>query len=275
MKWNEITIKTNKEAADAVSYMLTTIGARGTAIVDPNDIRAEISNPCSLDYVDSDFLSSLGEDVVIKAYFSAEINISDTVSLIDEKLNFINKFLKVGKGYCGYRSIKDEDWSSSWKKYYKPFEIAEGLIVKPTWEDYDIKGSEKVIVLDPGAAFGTGIHETTKMCSVLLNKYLRAGDRAIDVGCGSGILSLVASKLGAKHVMAVDVDKIAVEITRKNCILNGVGSTVFVTQGEIRDLKKEKADIIVANNIADVIIKMSEELSLYLKKYGFLLLQVL
>jgi len=268
MKWNEIRIKTSEEACDAVSYMLTSIGAGGVAIEDPNDIKKEILKPNSLDYADEEFVKSLGEDVVIKAYFPGEENVSEIIALVKEKLTYINSFLNVGEGYVGYCEVDDEDWSTSWKKYYKPFELAEGLVVKPTWEKYDNKDGEIVIELDPGMAFGTGTHETTKMCAVFLSKYMKNGYNVIDVGCGSGILTIISCKLGAAKVTAVDIDEVAVKVTKENCEVNKVGDTVTAFKGVLTDIKDEKADVVVANIIADVIIDLSSSIPQYLKEDG-------
>ena len=264
MKWNEIKIKTSEEAYDAVSYMLTSIGAGGVAIEDPNDIRKEVLKPNSLDYADEKFLNSLGEDVIIKAYFPGDINIFEIIALIKEKLTYINNFLNVGEGYIGYCEVDDEDWSTSWKKYYKPFKLTDGLVVKPTWEKYDNKNDEIVIELDPGMAFGTGTHETTKMCAVFLDKYLKSGCSVIDVGCGSGILSIISCKLGAARVTAVDIDEVAVKVTKENCEINGVEDLVTAFKGVLTDIKNQKADMVIANIIADVIIDLSSSIPCYL-----------
>ncbi len=268
MKWIEIRIKTTEEAYDAISYMLTSIGAGGVAIEDPNDIRREALKPNSLDYADEEFLNSLGEEVVIKAYFLGETNVSEIIALIREKLTYINNFLNVGEGYIGYCEVDDEDWSTSWKKYYKPFELTDGLVVKPTWEKYDNKDDETVIELDPGMAFGTGTHETTKMCAAFLHKYLKSGYSVIDVGCGSGILSIISCKLGASRVTAVDIDEVAVKVTKENCAINRVDHSVTVFKGVVTDIKNEKADIVIANIIADVIIDLSSSIPCYLKEGG-------
>ncbi len=268
MIWHEIRIKTTEEAYDAITEMLTSIGAGGVAIEDPNDIIRELSKPDSLDYADDEFLSGLEETVTIKAYFSEERNISELTSLIEEKLKFISQFLDVGEGFVGTSRVDDEDWSTSWKKYYKPLNLTDKLVIKPSWENYESKNNEIIVEMDPGMAFGTGTHETTKMCSVLLEKYIKSGDAVIDLGCGTGILSIIAAKLGAKAVTAVDIDEVAVRVARENCEINNVDDTVEAFRGVIDDLKNQKADIIVANIIANVIIDISSKVSSYLKKDG-------
>lgn len=268
MIWHEVKIKTTGEAYDAVTDMLTNIGAGGVAIEDPNDIISELSKPDTLDYADDEFLSNLGDGVTIKAYFSEEVNISELISLIEEKLKFIAQFLEVGEGFIGHSQVDDEDWSTSWKKYYKPFNLTDKLVIKPSWEDYEKKKDEIVIEMDPGMAFGTGTHETTKMCSALLEKYVKPEDTVVDLGCGTGILSIIAAKLGAKAVTAVDIDEVAVKVAKENFEINGVKDKVCAIKGVIDDLKKNKSDIIVANIIANVIIDISSKVSSFLKPEG-------
>jgi ribosomal protein L11 methyltransferase len=271
MKWTEVYIKTTEEASDAISEMLTAIGAGGVVIEDPNEIRRQIESPGSLDYADQEFMESLGTEVTIKAYFNEEHKPDELAVLIKEKLGFISQFLEVGQGYTGYERVDDEDWATAWKKYYKPFHISESVVIKPSWEEYEKQDGDIVIELDPGMAFGTGTHETTTLCSQLLEKYVKKGDSVIDVGCGTGILSIIALKLGADRVVAVDIDEVAVRVTRENCEINGVLDGISVSKGVLADLEPVKADIMVANIIADVIIGISSQVTKYLKKDGLLL----
>jgi ribosomal protein L11 methyltransferase len=269
MKWTEVRIITTEEAYDAVSDMLTSIGAGGVVIEDPNDIRRQIESPGSLDYADEEFMNSLGEDVTVKAYFHGDYNISELEQLIKEKIVFISKFLDTGKGYTGYSEVDDEDWATAWKKHYKPFHISEHIVIKPSWEEYTSAAGEIVIELDPGMAFGTGTHETTRLCAQLLEKYLKKGDSVIDVGCGTGILSIIAAKLGAKRIEACDIDKMAVRITGENCLINGVSDRVTVSDSVLKDLKSGNTDLVVANIIADVIVDIAGRVPYYLKKDGY------
>lgn len=269
MKWHEIKITTTREAYDAISDMLVSIGAGGVAIEDPYDIRQEIQKPNTLDYADDEFINNLGEDVIIKAYFPGDANMAELSGLIKEKLAYIGSFLDVGQGYTGYSDVSDEDWANSWKKYYKPLRISERIVVKPSWEEYNAGPEDIVIELDPGMAFGTGTHETTKLCIQLLEKYLKPGDIALDVGCGTGILSIAAAKLDSGSITAVDVDDVAVRVTKENCVLNGVNGVVNAFTGELKDIETVKADIIIANIIADVIVGISKLVPDYLKTGGF------
>jgi len=271
MEWTQVIIKTTEEASDAISEMLTSIGAGGVVIEDPNEIRRQIESPDSLDYADQEFIDSLGTEVTIKAYFNEEYRPEELGSLINEKLEFISKFLDVGRGYIGFEMVNDEDWSTAWKKYYKPFHISDSVVIKPSWEEYQKKPGELIIEMDPGMAFGTGTHETTRLCSQLLEKHIKRGDRVIDVGCGTGILSIIAVKLGAAHATAIDVDEVAVRVADENCTINGVSDKVSIMKGVLADLEPQRADVAVANIIADVVIGFADMVTKYLKRGGLLL----
>jgi ribosomal protein L11 methyltransferase len=271
MNWIELTITTTEEASDAVSEMLMNIGAGGVAIDDPNEIMREISKLNSLDYVDEALIKPIEQDVIIKAYFSDHLNLEELKQLVKEKINFISGFLDTGKGTITTSKINDQDWSENWKKHYKPFHISERVVIKPTWEEYRKKSDEVIIEIDPGMAFGTGTHETTSMCAKFLERYLKEGNTVIDVGSGTGILSIIAAKLGAKKITAIDIDAVAAKVTRENCALNHVEDIVEVYEGTLNDIAVEKSDIIVANIIADVIIDLAKIVENYIKEKGLLI----
>ncbi|HEX2924988.1 MAG TPA: 50S ribosomal protein L11 methyltransferase [Ruminiclostridium sp.] len=268
MKWYEIRVSTTDEASDAVSEMLTTMGAGGVAIKDPFDIKKEILKPNTLDYADDEFLASLGEDVIIQAYFQNGLNISELLKRINDGLENISRFLNVGKGLEGYGEVDDEDWSTAWKKYYKPLKLTDRIVIKPTWEEYSASDNEIIVQMDPGMAFGTGTHETTQMCSILLDKYMEKDSEVLDVGCGTGILSIIAAKLGAKKVEAIDIDEVAVRVANENIDLNQETGKIKAFKAILSDLKHEeqKYNIIVANIIANVIIDLASLIPYYLKK---------
>jgi ribosomal protein L11 methyltransferase len=267
MKWYEIRINTTDEASDAVSEMLTTMGAGGVAIKDPFDIRKELLKPDTLDYADEEFFESLGDDVIIQAYFQDGLEINELLKKIQSGLENISQFLNVGKGIEGYGEVDDEDWSTAWKKYYKPFKLTDRIVIKPTWEEYEKQPGDIIVEMDPGMAFGTGTHETTQMCSILLDKYTQDDTEVLDVGCGTGILSIIAAKLGAKKVEAVDIDEVAVKVAKENIDLNMETAKVKAFRGILSDINRDenKYDIIVANIIASVIIDLSSIIPCYLK----------
>lgn len=268
MKWYEIRVSTTCEASDAVSEMLTSMGAGGVAIKDPFDIRKEIENPNTLDYADEEFLASLGDEVIIQAYFQDGLNIDELLKQVNDGLKNISQFLDVGKGLDGYGEVDDEDWSTAWKKYYKPFKLTDRIVIKPTWEEYAAQSEDIIVEMDPGMAFGTGTHETTQMCSILIEKFIKADCEVLDVGSGTGILSIIASKLGAKRIDAIDIDEVAVRVAGENIEINGESHKITAFKGVLTDLKPKahKYDIIVANIIANVIIDLSAHIPYYLKK---------
>jgi ribosomal protein L11 methyltransferase len=277
MKWTKVSIKTTAEACDAVSEMLMSLGAGGVVIEDPNEVRRQVESLESPEYADGNLIDSLpggamdAGKVTIKAYFSrerAQVELDDSIK---GKLDYISRFLDTGGLSVAYEEVDDEDWAVSWKKYYKPFNIAGGIVIKPSWEKYDAKPGETVVVMDPGMAFGTGLHETTRLCSRLLLEHVKKGDVVIDVGCGTGILSIIAAICGASGVFAVDTDGTAVRTAHDNCRINGLLDRIVVKQGELKDFELPKADLIVANIIADVVIGLAAYAPRYLKRDGMML----
>lgn len=268
MKWLEIKIVTAQEASEAISEALISAGANGVAIEDPYDLIQAVKAPGSLDYADEEYLSSLGEDVVIKAYFGCHRKGGELVSLLKEKIRFVSDFLDIGKGSVELAEVDEEDWAENWKSFYKPFKLSEKIVIKPTWEPYEAREGEIVVEMDPGMAFGTGTHDTTRMCALLLEKYLSAGQDVIDVGCGSGILSVIAAKLGAGKIMAVDIDETAVRVAGTNCEINGVAGRIELVTGELKALRGRKAGVVVANIIAGVITGLAPLIPEYLAPGG-------
>ncbi len=152
--------------------------------------------------------------------------------------------------------IKEEDWANSWKQYYKPTRVGNNIVIKPSWERYHPDDDEIIIEIDPGAAFGTGTHETTIMSMELIEKYVSPGKTAVDVGCGTGILAITAAKLGCREVVGIDKDDLAVKVARKNVSINGVQDRVTIKHGDLLDGISSSWDMIIANIVADVIIDM-------------------
>ncbi len=254
MKWQEISIKTDKRAVDAVAGILMECGAGGVVIEDPDMINEQIAEGVwdAFEFPDEllqrDFL-------LVKAYFPCDLRIEDRNLCLHEKINVLNReYLPDSIKGVGFAQVRDEDWANSWKAFYKPVKVSNKIVIKPSWEAYTPGPGELVIELDPGMAFGTGTHPTTIMCIKLLEQVMKGGETVFDIGTGSGILSVAAARLGAGKVVAVDVDDVAVEAARSNAVLNQVGQTVTVLSGNLLDNLSGKADIVVANIVADVII---------------------
>ena len=207
---------------DAIYNRLIDSGSTGVSIVDSLDIKSEINKKSSLYYFDKDFIENLDEDVIIKAYFHEgaipDRIISDLNALIDNSRAYLN----FGNVKFSYLWVDERDWENEWKKYYTTFNLTENIVVRPSWENAIIENDKKEIILDPGMAFGSGTHETTKLCSLYIEKYLKPGDNLLDLGCGSGILSIVAYKLGAKKLTCVDIDEVAIKVTQENFVINGL-----------------------------------------------------
>lgn len=167
-----------------------------------------------------------------------------------------------------FNDIKEEDWANNWKKYFKPFNVGKKLLIKPTWEECDNKENRIVLEIDPGASFGTGSHETTKMCLIGLEDYMKEGDEVIDVGCGSGILSIAAAKLGCKHVTGVDIDPMCIETSSYLSKINSVSDKFDVFIGDLAEKVDVQADVIVANIFAHIIKRLVPDTKRILKKGG-------
>ncbi|SHG89492.1 50S ribosomal protein L11 methyltransferase [Tepidibacter thalassicus] len=269
MKWIEITIKTTTEAVEAVTSILYESEVGGVVIEDPNDFLFQEKDDADWDYIEEDVFNTGYEGVIIKAYLSEEKNVVAEVEMIREKIKLLPSYgLDIGEGSVNITEVNEEDWANSWKQYYKPSKVGEKIVVKPTWENYDEKEGEIVIELDPGMAFGTGTHETTTMCIKELEK--RVNDKTIvfDIGCGSGILSIAAAKLNSPKVIGVDLDPVAVKVSRENVALNKVEDVVEIRHGNLMEVVSEKADIVVANIIADIIILLSSDVGKFLNSNG-------
>lgn len=167
--------------------------------------------------------------------------------------------------------VSEEDWADSWKQYYKPIKTGRRLVIVPVWERYDAQPGELTVLMDPGMAFGTGTHETTRLCAALLEDHVTEGCKVLDVGCGSGILAICASKLGAGECFACDIDPIAVRIAADNCEVNGTQNISCAESDLLKGVPAEKYDVCVANIVADVIIRMAPDIGAYMKDDGVLI----
>lgn len=269
MKWVEVQIKTTTEAEELVTNIMYDLGVTGLAIEDPNDILAFQQSEEDWDFIDPELVKQDYEGVIIKAYFPEDDNLDKKIELVRENIEVIPQNERGKKlGEVTVTEVYEEDWAEAWKKYYKPIRIGERIVIKPTWEEYEKNEDELIIELDPGMAFGTGTHETTMMCIEALESYVKDGHKLFDIGCGSGILSIVAAKLGAKKVIGVDIDSTCIKVSQENIRMNDVEDLIEIRQGNLLDVVHEKAHIIVANIIAEVIIEMTDYVPDYLYDGG-------
>ena len=266
-EWLEVTVIVSSSAVEAVSGIMYNTGVEGISIEDSEDIEFKKKHPGDWDYFDETLLN-LKKGAVIKGYYKDDENFIDNYNYIKESVSSLSDLgIDKGEGLVTYEKVNAENWENNWKKYYKPTKITDNIVIKPIWEPYDKKDNEVVLELDPGMAFGTGTHETTRMCIKALNKLVKKDTTVIDVGTGSGILSIAASKLGALKVIAVDLDAVAVDSAKQNIAYNNLNN-ISVRHGNLLDVVDEKADVIVANIIADVIISFCGEAKTMLKPSG-------
>ena len=217
-------------------------------------------------------VDAMPDDVLVKAWFERGEKERETLEAVRAHLEQLRaQGGEVGTLALELTGVKDEDWSENWKKYYKPFRIGTHLVVRPTWEAYEAAPGDLVIELDPGMAFGTGTHETTSMCMQLLEKHLQEGMRVMDVGTGSGILAIAAARLGAREVLAIDIDPAAVKVARENIALNHVRDRVRAVEGDLCKSEAMPCDLAVANIVADAIRMLAAPLTRHLKKGGLLI----
>ena len=270
MKWTEISILTTNEAVEAVSNILHEAGASGVVIEDSGELMKERIDQFGEIYAlnPSDFPKN---GVIVKAYLSATSFLAETVEEIKAAItNLINYDINIGENLLSISEVNEEDWATAWKKYYHPVKISERFTIVPTWEDYTpVSTDELIIELDPGMAFGTGTHPTTVMCLQALEKVVKDGDSVVDVGTGSGVLSVGAALLGARQVHALDLDLVAVNAARENVELNKVDHLVEVFHGNLLDTVKEPADVVVANILAEIIMTFTDDAFSIVKPGGY------
>lgn len=269
MKWSELSIHTTQEAVEPISNILHEAGASGVVIEDIADLVKERSTALGEIYQlnPSDYPE---EGVVIKAYLPVNSFLGETVDGIKSLINNLLIYdIDLGRNHITISEVNEEEWATAWKKYYHPVKISEKFTIVPTWEIYEpVHSDELIIELDPGMAFGTGTHPTTVLCIQALERTVQQGDTVIDVGTGSGVLSIAAGLLGADQIQALDLDQVAVDSARLNCKLNKVQHVVTVSQNNLLDGIDGPADLIVSNILAEIIVRFIDKAYEILKDNG-------
>ncbi len=264
MKWNKYTLTTTTEAVDLISYTLGEMGIEGIEIEDKIPLTEAEKKQMFID-----ILPELGPDdgkAFVSFYIEPEDDHEDTIIRVQEAVKDLADFVDVGEATIVKTETADVDWMNNWKKYWKPFKVDDQIIIKPTWETLEsVEEGTLVVELDPGTSFGTGMHHTTRLCITQLKKYLKPEHHLFDVGCGSGILSIIGLMLGCKDAVATDIDPHAVEATLENAQVNHLNMDNYkVYCGDVISDAAFRAsvgqgcfDIVVANILADVIIPLS------------------
>jgi|SRR5690625_2610274 len=269
MQWAEIRIHTVNEAIEPIANLMHEAGADGLAIEDSLDLYREHREMFGEMYAlnPDDYPQ---EGVYIKAYIQVNSLLKETVEQIRAAVNNLKQFgINIGRNDITVNKIDEEDWATAWKKYYKPVKITEKITITPTWEDYRASSNDEIIIeLDPGMAFGTGTHPTTMLSVQALEKHIEKDDFVMDVGSGSGVLSIASALLGAKKIYAYDLDDVAVKSTELNAKLNRMEKKLTVQQNNLLKNVNVQADIIVSNILAEIIITFTNDAWKNLKEGG-------
>ena len=261
MNWVEVTVRTNTAGADMVSEQVMLVGAKGTVIEDRYDAELDMEGPAKWDILDASIIEAMDEDVLVRGYLPADASAMERVETLKSALSSLTADkigFDAGPLTVAVDNVREEDWAENWKQYYKPFRAGKRIVIKPEWETFDAKADDLVIEIDPGMAFGNGTHETTFMCLELMENLVKPGVSVLDVGTGSGILALAAAMLGAKDVLAVDLDPVAVRVAQENIARNGMQAVVTAQVGDLLAGVDAKAGLVVANIIADIIMLLSQ-----------------
>lgn len=275
MNWTSVTVVTSSEAVEAVSYILTNEGAEGIQIDDAADFanlrpgkygeHGEIDDP--------DEIPHRKQGAAVTGYFPEKAFMPEIVPTIKMRVAKLKDYgLNPGNDQVTAATVNNKDWATVWQKYYHPLRVTNELTIVPQWEDYQpAQQSEKLIYLDPGMAFGTGTHPTTRLMMEALEKVVRGGESMIDVGTGSGVLSIAAKQLGVGAVAAYDVDEVAVRSAKKNIALNPVASDIKLGVNSLLDGIHTQVDIVVANILAEIIVPLIPQAYENLKPGGLFL----
>ena len=279
MRWNKIRIETTTQAEEMVCYELQEMGIGGVEVEDHVALTEEDLKTMYVDLLPDEIAPDDGNAAVI-CYVEEGENLEDLLLKIRNKMAELSSWLPVGSGKIPVSSTEEEDWVNNWKAFFKPFRLDDNIVIKPTWETLDDRKEDDIVIeIDPGTAFGSGSHETTKLCISMLKKYVGPGKEILDVGTGSGILSIIALKLGAEHADGTDIDPNAIRAVRENFEVNHIRKDqAEVYQVNLLDDREaweseimksgKKYDVIVANILADVIIPLSAIVKNMLKEDG-------
>lgn len=264
MDWTEVSIEVPAKDVDKAGDIAQMVVPYGIYIEDYRTLEEETWEIANIDLIDEELLEKDRTKGIVHVYISPEENPLEAVAFLSERYNAEGIEHKIDTKAC-----RNEDWENNWKAYFKPMKIGEKLLIHPLWEDEVDAEGRAVLKIEPGLAFGSGTHETTRLCLETLEKFVEPGKTVLDLGCGSGILSVASLLLGAENATGVDIDKLAVKTAKENGEINGFGEDKLkVIHGNLADKVTGKFDIIVANIVADIIILFTSQVHDYLKDDG-------
>lgn len=260
MDWTEISVEVNASDIDDAAAIANMTVPYGIYIEDYSELEREVMEIAHIDLIDEELLKMDRSKAKIHIYIDPEDNIGEAVSFLKERLSAAGIGFSVDTG-----NVREDDWLNNWRKFFKPMPVGEKLLINPSWyTDTDAEG-RAVLNIDPGLAFGTGKHETTRLCMEALERYIKGGESVLDVGCGSGILGIAAVLLGAESAFGVDIDETAVKTANENADVNKVADRFTAIAGDLTDKVEGRYDIVVANIVADAIIALSASVPRFMK----------
>lgn len=270
LKWSEICIHTTNEAMEPITNILDEVGISGVVIEDPLDLVKE--RPAFYGEIYELNPNKYPDDgIYMKIYLPSDHSLHEQLTMIKQKIDSLAIYgIDLGANKITQNDVFEQDWETAWKKYYKPVRITGKMTIVPTWESYEPAAEDELMIeLDPGMAFGTGTHPTTVLSIQALENYVKNGDIVIDVGCGSGVLSIASGLLGADHIYAYDLDDIAVKSAISNVALNHLENIITVQQNDLLNHVQVSADVVVSNILAEIIVKFVQDAWYTLKENGY------
>ncbi len=259
--WTEVKISVNADDVDRAGDIASMVVPYGIYIEDYRELEKEAWEIAHIDLIDEELLQKDRTKAIVHVYISPEENPQEAVAFLRERYSAQGIDSEIILNQC-----KNEDWENNWKQYFHPISVGEKLLIRPTWEDEFEAGDRKVLNIEPGLAFGTGSHETTRLCLETLEKHIHEGTTVLDIGCGSGILSIASLLLGAEKAVGVDIDALAVKTAIENGEVNNFKEPEYtILQGNLTDKVSGKFDVVVANIVADVIIMFCKDVASFMK----------
>ena len=259
--WTEVKISVNADDVDKAGDIASMVVPYGIYIEDYRELEKEAWEIAHIDLIDEELLEKDRTKAIVHVYISPEENPAEAVAFLRERYSAEGIENEIDLNQC-----KNEDWENNWKQYFHPIPVGEKLLIRPTWEDEFEAGDRKVLNIEPGLAFGTGSHETTRLCLETLEKHIHEGTAVLDIGCGSGILSIASLLLGAEKAVGVDIDALAVKTATENGEVNNFREPEYtILQGNLTDKVNGKFDVVVANIVADVIIMFCKDVASFMK----------